>query len=673
MASGIAKLQLLVELKNKLKAGLDAAKKQVNKACGDMQGRINQFRLESAKVFDAIKSEAPGVGRAITLLKNPYVLAAAAAVALGTAIVSSTNKANEWHTKMAEINVTAELTKQELGNLSDKLLEIGSRNVAPLEEVPKAFGRIISAGLDVNTSLQTLEPTLRAAKASFTDIETVASAAVSVMMSSGENATKVYDILFETVKEGNAEFKDIAQYLPKIIPLARNVGFALDETAGAYASLTGKLSVEQSATALQGVMRALSNQSIAIGEIDKKTGKYVSGFKSIGVDVFDPATNKIRPLLDIVKDINQQMEGLSDKERMLKFDKLGLDQMGTIGFSTLMQDIAGLKKAINATANSAGASEKAYKDSLTPLEDWKIVQNQIKVQMIKIGEVFLPILSAIGKGLLWIINYSDIIGGALLGLGVAWAALNAQLIAGKIAWLGVKIASAAATAAQWLFNVAAGANPIGLIVMAVAALIGGLVMAYKKFDKFRAIIQGSWEVIKGFGNILKEFVVDRIKGIISGIGAIGNAIGKLFKGDFKGAWNSAKQGVMDLSGINAAKNAAENSKGLKDAFNNKFDQVMDAAAKKKEAEESGDFAGINNPDDDNPDNNSYGFPQPNPSEDVKTIREGSQTKNLTINIDSFIKGFTPTHQTVNSMNKEEIERWLTEMFMRVVRSAETAM
>jgi TP901 family phage tail tape measure protein len=671
MSSGVAKLQLLIDLKNNLKSGLDGAKKHVDKACGQMQEKLNSFKMGNIKAFEAIKEQVPGVGQAISLLTNPYALVTAAVLALGVGIVSCTKRANEWHEKMAEINVTAELSKDELAKLSNQLLEIGGRNVAPLEEVPKAFNRIISAGLDVNQSLEALEPTLRAAKAGFTDIETVASAAVSTMMSSGENVNKVYDVLFATVKEGNAEFKDIAQYLPKVIPLARNVGFALDETAGAYASLTGKLSTEQSTTALQGIMRALSDQRTAIGEIDKETGKYVSGFKSIGVDVFDPATKKIRPIVDIVNDINKQMAGLSDKERMLKFDKLGLDQMSTLGFSTLMQDVTGLEKAINATVGSQGALEKAYADSLTPMESWKIVQNQIKVEMIKIGEIFLPILSAIGKGALFIIENLDIIGGVLVGLGTAWAILNAKIVAQTIAMVGLKIATVAVTAAQWLFNVAASANPIGIIVLLVGALIGGLVVAYNKFDKFRAIIKGVWEVVKGFGKILKDYVIDRIKGLLSGLGAMGSAIEKLFNGDFSGAWDDAKKGVADMSGATAAKNAADKTKNLKDNFNNAYTQEM-AKAKLKE-EKSNTAEAETSQTETNPKATSTTTNSNNIAADAKGISGGSQTKNITINIDSFIKGFTPTHQSVNGMNTAELERWMTEMFLRVVRSAETAM
>lgn len=670
--AGIAKLQLLIDIKEKLNVGLNKAKQKVDRAVNGMQRKINSLNINTMKAFDAIKSEVPFVGRAVDLLKNPYIAAAAAAVALTTAIAGCTMKANQWHDSMAEINVTAELSKDKLGKLSDKLLEIGGRNVAPLEDVPKAFNRIISAGLSVNDSLATLEPTLRAAKAGFTDIEIAAGAATSVMMSTGYDAKRVYDILFETVKEGNAEFKDIAQYLPKVIPLAKNVGYELEEVAGAYAMLTGRLSTEQSTTALQGVMRALSSQRVAIGQIDQATGKYVSGFKSIGIDVFDPVTKKIKPIVQIVTELSQKMAGLSDQQRMIQFDKIGLDQMGSLGISSLMQDIPALQKAIDATTNSAGSLNKAYSDALSPLDDWKITMNQIKVYMIQIGEYFLPVLTAIGKGALFVAQNLDIIGGVLAGLTVAWTILNAQLVAQTAATLALKAATTIATAAQWAFNVAANANPIGLIVLAIGALIGGLIMAYKKFDKFRAIVQGSWEVIKGFGTILKDFVIDRIKGLLSGIGSIGQAISKLFSGDFKGAWNDAKKGVIEITGVKALNDAIDKTKGLKDDFTNKYNQVLVDAQNNKDEEDSSDFSGVPTGPTGagalTPDAGNAAI-----ADGAKSIKGNSQTKNITINIDSFIKGFSPTHQSFNNMSMDEFERKMTEVFMRVVRSAETSM
>lgn len=87
------------------------------------------------------------MGRAVEMLANPYMAAAAGAAALGAAIAKTTKMANRWQEAMAEINVTAELSKEKLKGLSDELLAIGSRNAAPLEEVPKAFNCLMKFSL----------------------------------------------------------------------------------------------------------------------------------------------------------------------------------------------------------------------------------------------------------------------------------------------------------------------------------------------------------------------------------------------------------------------------------------------------------------------------------------------------------------------------------------------
>ncbi|MDL2289893.1 phage tail tape measure protein [Paludibacteraceae bacterium OttesenSCG-928-F17] len=620
MATGVAKLQLLIELNNKLKGGLDKAKKQVNKATGDMQNKLNDFKIKNIKAFDAIKEQVPGVSKAISMLSNPYMLAAAAVMALSMAIVSCTKKANEWHEKMAEINVTAELSKKELGNLSDKLLDIGGRNVAPLEEVPKAFNRIISAGLSVEKSLETLEPTLRAAKAGFTEIEIAAGAATSVMMSTGYDAKRVYDILFETVKEGNAEFKDIAQYLPKVIPLAKNVGYELEEVAGAYAMLTGRLSTEQSTTALQGVMRALSSQRVAIGELDKETGKYVSGFKSIGIDVFDPTTKKIKPILQIVTELSKKMEGLSDKERMLRFDRIGLDQMGSLGISSLMQDLPGLKKAIEATTNSAGAMEKAYKDSLTPMESWKILQNKIQVGMIKIGEYFLPIVSAIGEKILELIQkLKDLY-------------KNNIFIRDIITVIGV--------AFQTSFKLAI--RPIKSVIDTIKYL---------------------WQAIKSVGTALSEWL-SNITGIKGGFTGMYNFVRPylIWMKDFLSSIGDIMYDVFTL-----------NFQGAKDKIKNFQLPDLDEIRQKIKVEQemqTGDFAGVPTASGFEPDNDDDG----DPLGAAHTISGGSQTRNITINIGSLHDGdnIISSSETAG-MSISEFEKWMIEKYMRVIRSAETSM
>lgn len=92
-------------------------------------------------------------------------------------------------------------------------------------------------------------------------------------------------------------------------------------------------------------------------------------------------------------------------------------------------------------------------------------------------------------------------------------------------------ATAAATAAQWLLNAAMTANPIGLVVVAIAALVAGLYLLYQNSDQVRNSINGLWEQLEGLGAyiqsgfslaldaVLQPFrdVINQIKNLGSGL------------------------------------------------------------------------------------------------------------------------------------------------------------
>ena len=65
----------------------------------------------------------------------------------------------------------------------------------------------------------------------------------------------------------------------------------------------------------------------------------------------------------------------------------------------------------------------------------------------------------------------------------------------------IRLAILAWTAAQWLLNIALSANPIGLVIAAIALLIGGIILAYNKSETFRNIIQKLWGALKTFMNV----------------------------------------------------------------------------------------------------------------------------------------------------------------------------
>lgn len=206
------------------------------------------------------------------------------------------------------------------------------------------------------------------------------------------------------------------------------------------------------------------------------------------------------------------------------------------------------------------------------LEMYQIIQPALIPAMNGFGAILsmtTPIIKAVADGIGWVRDNLNWLGPILIGLGTAWAAYNGYMFVSTTILKGWTIAQwaqvtamIAAEKAQKLLNIAMSMNPVGLIVAGIAALITAVVVCWNKFAGFRAAILGTWDAMKGFGNIIKDFVIARIKGILSGLGSLASAIGKLLDGDFSGAWEVAKKGAKDIIGINDAKNLASSTMQL---------------------------------------------------------------------------------------------------------------
>ena len=154
---------------------------------------------------------------------------------------------------------------------------------------------------------------------------------------------------------------------------------------------------------------------------------------------------------------------------------------------------------------------------------------------------------------------------ALVGsiIGIVAIAINAKTIA-LTAYAGVmgvvSIATQAWTAMQWLLNVAMSANPIGIVIVAVAALTAGIVYLWNKFASFRAFLMTAWDTFKELGSVIKDYVVNRINEMLEGLGKVGKALQLLLSGDFSEAWSTFKDGVGNLAGKDSAKTAVLQTK-----------------------------------------------------------------------------------------------------------------
>lgn len=185
----------------------------------------------------------------------------------------------------------------------------------------------------------------------------------------------------------------------------------------------------------------------------------------------------------------------------------------------------------------------------------------------------IPVISSALKGLFDLltagIDFVKEWGGELLLLGgiiafiivgayakvIAIAALKAGLVA-------VSIATKGWTAVQTVLNAVLAMNPIGMVITAIGILVAVTIYCWNKFAGFRAFMLTMWDVFKGFGDIIKDYVIDRLKDLLSGLGKIGEALKLLFEGEFSLAADKALEGYSELTGVKALTNAAQKTQSL---------------------------------------------------------------------------------------------------------------
>lgn len=215
----------------------------------------------------------------------------------------------------------------------------------------------------------------------------------------------------------------------------------------------------------------------------------------------------------------------------------------------------------------------------------------------------------------------------------------------KVTWLQT-VATKAATIGQWALNTAMNANPIGLIILGITALIGVITYCWNKFEGFRTVIFKGWEAIKMFGRVMKEYLIDRFKSLLSGLSGLGKALKHLFSGEFSEAWEAGKQAVSDIMGVEAGAKAAKGFKeGWSDAMADGQLKSDEYTAKKKAKEEQAKTPGINSYLTSDPDKLTY---SPDKTKDKKG-KEG-------LNVGSGSGGLRSINMTLNVTNQFSVSK-----------------
>lgn len=175
-----------------------------------------------------------------------------------------------------------------------------------------------------------------------------------------------------------------------------------------------------------------------------------------------------------------------------------------------------------------GAAEAA---GTTAAGKYEILKNQFGEIQEKVGAKLVPALTGLGTALLATIGFVERNQAVIIPLVAVVGALGLTIYGISVAtkvWTAATAAWSAvtkvATAVQWLLNIALNANPIGLVVLAIAALIAIVFLLWTHSDGFRKFFIGMWDAIWGF------------------LKAIGAWFAGPFVDFFKNAWGNIVEG-----------------------------------------------------------------------------------------------------------------------------------
>lgn len=306
------------------------------------------------------------------------------------------------------------------------------------------------------------------------------------------------------------------------------------EDAAAQAQLTQTIKKNTTATdaqisanekwiSTQGKLLGVADDELrpALAKLVTQTGSVTKAqeLAALSMDIAAATGKPLAAVTDAVaKAAGGNTKALAKLDPKLKgLIKEGLDAEGAM--SVLADTFGG---AATTKANTAQGQFQRLQLSLAETKE------TIGAALLPIIEKVLPVLTSFGN---WASENTAVfltVAGVIGGIAAAVLLVNGAMTA----WTAI---TTAFTTVQAAFNAVMAMNPIVLIVVGIGLLIAALVIAYKKFEGFRNVVDSVFSFIKtavsGGFDFFKgyiEFVLGIYKGIFNGVAKIwNNTIGKL--------------------------------------------------------------------------------------------------------------------------------------------------
>jgi TP901 family phage tail tape measure protein len=181
----------------------------------------------------------------------------------------------------------------------------------------------------------------------------------------------------------NTDLVQLGDAMKYVGPVAKQAGYSLEETVAAVQLLSNAgIQADMAGTTLRGAILSVTDPSAEAREL----------LAELGVSILD-AQGDMRPLADIIDDMNRALEGLGSGQKLGIIGRV-FDARQAAGFAELMsQGGDRLRQAIKALEDSEGTAARIAGTQLDTLYGaFLLFTSALEGVAITIGEVLAPIL-----------------------------------------------------------------------------------------------------------------------------------------------------------------------------------------------------------------------------------------------------------------------------------------
>ena len=499
--------------------------------------RLETQAGESSVALQKISSAGSSMqefGNKVSDVGSKMSVLSAGIVAAGTA---SANMALDFEDAMAKVSTIADTTEVPIDELETAILDLSNQTGISSSEIAENVYNAISAGQKTGDAVNFVTNSTKLAKAGFADAGAALDILTTILNAYGLEASEVTDVsdmLIQTQNLGKTTVGELSSAMGKVIPTANAYNVELDQLCAGYAIMTANgVATAESTTYMNSMLNELGKSGTNVsGILKEKTGSSFAELMAKGMSL-----SEVLAIID----------GAATEQGLAFGDMWSSSEAAKAGLILLGDSAENFNGTLEQMRNSTGATDIAFEKLQTNSYTIQVAINQLKNTAIELGNAIMSVLAPIIMSLAekisalttWFSGLSDTTKQVIVIIGMIVAAIGPILVVvgkvisavGTILTILPKLSPIITTVktAFAALNTTMLANPIALVIAAIAALVAAFVYLWNNCDGFRQFWIDLWENIKQVAIVVWEAIKNFFAAIWEAIKVIFSTVFEIIK------------------------------------------------------------------------------------------------------------------------------------------------